>query len=153
MDWSRGKATVHMRTSLTHLDTVWNMSTHLDATRLLPFCFDPALNVVTGWAIDLPALLIGVYWGHRWLCHVCVIVCVLCIVCRYVIRCVQLVPWLQVSGLTKSLLLNCGGPPLCRASIIIKLIIYNHFDLSIYLCSSFHIHIYIYTFTFSYIYI
>ena len=53
------------------------MSTHLDATRLLPFCFDPALNVVTGWAIDLPALLIGVYWS-------CVCDCV-CIV-----RCVQI---------------------------------------------------------------
>ena len=116
MDWSCGKATVHMRTSLTHLDTFWNISTHLDATRLLPFCFGPALNIVTGRLTYLHFLLgyIGVidnYVMCVWLC-----VCVLRVVCRYVIICIQLVAWLQVSGLTKSLLLNCGEPPLCKAS-------------------------------------
>ena len=114
MDWSCGKATVHMRTSLTHLDTFWNISTHLDATRLLPFCFGPALNIVTGRLTYLHFLLgyIGVIDNYV----MCVIVCVLCVVCRYVIICIQLVAWLQVSGLTKSLLLNCGEPPLCKAS-------------------------------------
>ena len=80
MDWSCGKATVHMRTSLAHLDTFWNISTHLDATCLLPFCFGPALNIVTGRLTYLHFLLgyIGVidnYVMCVWLC-VCILRCV-----------------------------------------------------------------------------